>query len=147
MTIITAPEFEINYDVSFESFQRETIMKRRHFLTQFFFFMLATACSSKSSVYSTPPASGTQPVTPAACSTQNPNIMIAINHGHTLVVPIVNVINETASIYTLTMGDGHTHSLSLSTSEMQTLKSSLTITVSTTFDSGHSHSVTITCIG
>ncbi len=133
-------------------------MDRRYFLTQTAFAIMAigaaaaVGCGSKdSNSGANAGISGNQPVK-AACAVNNPDIAITSNHGHSLVIPIADIMSEVAGTYTMTAGIDenevvHTHTVDLSTSEMQTLKANLVIHIVSSYEDEHSHTAIITCIG
>ncbi len=126
-------------------------MKRRHFLTQFVLAIMAVACGANTGGGSVP-IGGNQPVM-GACSTKDPFIFIVANHGHTLFVPISDVMNGIGNVYTTSISDAtytgspHSHTLTVGASDMHTLKTNYSMTLNTSFNEGHSHSVSLTCVG
>lgn len=81
-----------------------------------------------------------------ACSESNPTASIDGNHGHTLTIPISDINSEISNTYTLTTV-GHTHTITLSTTDIEMLKDEGSLMKVTTTSSGHSHLITITCVG
>ena len=81
------------------------------------------------------------------CSTNGPASVIGTNHSHTITIPAADIVNETPGTFELTIGAAHTHTLSLTLAEIQSLKMSGSLVKDSSNDAGHSHSVTITCVG
>ena len=73
------------------------------------------------------------------------NGVISANHGHTAVILSAQVVAGTAIVAMDIRGTAtHTHTISISQAEMQTLSNRQPVTVTSTTDSGHDHTVTFT---
>lgn len=72
---------------------------------------------------------------------------ISANHGHSLTVSKEDVDAAVEKTYTLSQAstDGHVHMVTLTANQFSTLKSNHRITANSTSNSGHSHSVTVSC--
>ena len=81
------------------------------------------------------------------CLQNGTNSAISANHGHTLVVSKEDVNAAIAKTYTLSQAntDNHIHQLTISPAQFNTLKGNTQITVNSTSDAGHLHSVTVSC--
>jgi len=81
------------------------------------------------------------------CATE-PVIMVGGGHEHPVMVPIADVNAGAERMYTLDMGDEvHTHMMTVTAANFTTLKTTGTVTVTSTNDSGHTHAVTLMCEG
>lgn len=69
------------------------------------------------------------------------------NHVHTLSVPKEDVSTGVEKTYDLSETAGHIHKVTLSANDFQALKDSpnQSISLTTTIDSEHSHTVTVSC--
>jgi hypothetical protein len=75
--------------------------------------------------------------------------MIGSNHGHGLTVPLADVTAGTAKSYMLTLGNGHVHTLNVTAANFTALKASGSVSGMITIadDTGHMHTVMLTCGG
>ncbi|HAZ11307.1 MAG: hypothetical protein A2X86_20485 [Bdellovibrionales bacterium GWA2_49_15] len=127
-------------------------MERRTFIAQLALGVLAVACGSDDNATPTT-VRGEQPIVAATCSTQTPESIIADNHGHSTAIPIGDITSEVAGTYDLGVSDEdylgvpHTHTIILNTADMQTLKANYTFSTTSSEDDGHSHGVTVICVG
>ena len=80
------------------------------------------------------------------CSANDPSTSISLNHGHSITIPIADINSETPGVYPLSIA-GHPHTLTLSSANITELKDNGSVVVESSFDSGHTHDVTITCVG
>jgi hypothetical protein len=85
---------------------------------------------------------------PAGCGASGS--MIALNHGHTLVVPQADLDSMVAMTYTFQGTVDHTHSVTFTPANLQTLKTGGTVTVTSTTSTSmtygtHNHTVTASC--
>ena len=84
------------------------------------------------------------PTNPAPAS-GDINGVISANHGHTATILSAQVVAGTAIVGMDIRGTAtHPHTISMSQPEMQTLSNRQPVTVTSTTDSGHSHTVTFT---
>jgi hypothetical protein len=72
--------------------------------------------------------------------------VVGTNHGHVLTVSAADVTAGSAKTYTMT-GGTHGHSVTVTAADFSKLKSAGQVTVTSTSDVGHSHSVTVSCTG
>ncbi|MEE9364465.1 MAG: hypothetical protein V3U92_17835 [Cellulophaga sp.] len=70
---------------------------------------------------------------------------ISANHGHTLVVSKADISAASEKSYSIKGSSNHNHNITLSANNFATLKTSKIISVTSSTDGGHSHSVTVTC--
>ena len=70
---------------------------------------------------------------------------IGSNHGHSLTVSTADVQAGAAKTYSIQGTSGHDHNVTLSAADFTQLQSNNTVTVSSTNDDGHTHSVTVRC--
>lgn len=73
------------------------------------------------------------------------NGVVSANHGHTAVILSTQIVAGTAIVAMDIRGTAtHTHTISISQAQMQTLSNRQPVTVTSTIDSGHDHTVTFT---
>jgi len=70
---------------------------------------------------------------------------ISGNHGHSLSIPAADLDSATALSYSIRGSANHDHTVTLSAAQLAMLKADQSITVTSSTDSAHDHSVTITC--
>lgn len=98
------------------------------------------------------------PVNPGPNPNPNPNPQgnclqngtqssISANHGHNLTVSKEDVDAAVEKTYTLTEAntDNHIHEITISANQFNTLRGNNSISVTSTNQAGHTHSVTVTC--
>lgn len=83
----------------------------------------------------------------ANCVQNGTNSTISANHGHSLSVSKEDVNAAVDKTYTLSQAstDNHEHQITITQSQFNTLKGNSQITVTSTSDVGHTHSVTVSC--
>lgn len=86
----------------------------------------------------TPPPSGT-----SSCSSTG--AAISGNHGHSLSIPAADLDSTSARTYPIQGGANHPHTITLTPAQLATLKSGQSVTVNSSTDLSHDHSVMITC--
>lgn len=102
-------------------------------------FMSWIGCSSDDD--NTPPPNGSGP----DCLGNGTNTLIGSNHGHSITVPKVDVENGSEKIYNIQGSSGHSHTVTVTAADFAALQSNQSVTISSTQDSGHTHSVSISC--
>ncbi len=70
---------------------------------------------------------------------------IGSNHGHTLTVSVADVQSGAEKTYSIQGSSSHDHSVTLTAANFNSLQNNNSITVSSTNDDGHTHSVTVRC--
>ncbi len=70
---------------------------------------------------------------------------ISANHGHTLTVPVADVQAGSAKSYSIQGTSAHDHMVTLTAANFSSLQSNTSISVESTNDDGHTHSVTVRC--
>lgn len=91
------------------------------------------------------------PVTPdpdpsgVDCLANGTGITIGSNHGHTLVVSKEDVNAGVEKTYSIQGSSGHDHIVTLSAANFTSLKNKTTISVTSTNDADHTHSVAVSC--
>jgi hypothetical protein len=72
---------------------------------------------------------------------------IGSNHGHTLTVPLADVMAGTDKSYMLTTGNNHTHMLDVTAASFSALKASGMVSglVTVADSTGHMHAILLTC--
>lgn len=82
---------------------------------------------------------------PTDCLANGTRTTITANHGHKLTVSAVDVENGVEKTYTIQGSSAHPHSVTITAAMFSTLKASKEINVGSTNNSGHTHSVNVTC--
>ncbi len=82
----------------------------------------------------------------ANCTSNGTQSSISANHGHTLTVPSSDVVTGTARTYSIQGSSGHDHMVTLSANDFASLQNNNSISVNSTNDDGHTHSVTVSCV-
>jgi len=89
-------------------------------------------------------SSSTSPTT-SSSSTTDVTGNVSANHGHAVTVTAVQITAGAALVGLNIMGQAtHNHTIAVSQSELLSLKNRQPITVTSTTDSGHQHTVTFT---
>ena len=89
-------------------------------------------------------SSSTSPTT-SSSSTTDVTGNVSANHGHAVTVMAVQITAGAALVGLNIMGQAtHNHTIAVSQSELLSLKNRQPITVTSTTDSGHQHTVTFT---
>lgn len=70
---------------------------------------------------------------------------ISANHGHSLVVAPADVAAGVAKTYSIQGSAGHDHQITLTPAQFSALSSGHKVTVVSTNDLGHTHTVTVSC--
>jgi hypothetical protein len=73
------------------------------------------------------------------------NTSISDNHGHSISVSKNDVNAAVEKIYNITGSGDHPHNVTVSAANFNTLKNNQQISVTSTEEDGHNHSVTISC--
>ena len=105
--------------------------------------LAASGCGGGGDGYSPSPPAPTPPAPAGACSSSGG--MISGNHGHSVNVPAADLDSATPMTYSIQGTATHDHTITLSVSELQTLKSTKSITVASSIGASHDHQVQVTC--
>ncbi len=70
---------------------------------------------------------------------------IAANHGHMITVTKADAMAGAAKTYNIQGGSDHPHSVAVSAAEFAMLAAGDPVTITSSSDAQHTHSVTITC--
>ena len=81
----------------------------------------------------------------ANCLSNGSVSSIGSNHGHRLTVSAAAIQNGSQRSYSIQGTSGHDHMVTLTAADFTNLQSNNSITVNSTNDDGHSHSVTVRC--
>lgn len=96
-----------------------------------------------------PPDPGPGNGTSGNCLQNGTSTSISANHGHSLTVSKADVEAAVEKTYTLSQGSGayeeHIHEITISASQFETLQDNDQITITSTSDASHTHSVTVSC--
>lgn len=79
------------------------------------------------------------------CLANCTGVTIGTNHGHTLAVSKEVVNAGVEKTYSIQGSSGHDHTVTLSVANFTSLKSKTAISVSSTNDADHTHSVAVSC--
>ena len=79
------------------------------------------------------------------CSDNGTLSSISANHGHSLTVSRSDVEAGSARTYSIQGSSSHDHMVTLTGADFTNLQNNNSITVSSTNDDGHTHSVTVRC--
>jgi len=86
-----------------------------------------------------------EPNANADCLGNGTAVSIGSNHGHSLAVSTADVQSGTAKTYSIQGTSGHDHTVSLTAANFTTLQSNASISVTSSSDDGHTHSVQVSC--
>jgi hypothetical protein len=70
---------------------------------------------------------------------------IAGNHGHVLTVATADLDSATSKTYDITGTASHAHSVTFTPAQLQSLKAGQSVTVTSSTDALHEHTVTASC--
>ncbi|MEW5742665.1 MAG: hypothetical protein AB1938_27355, partial [Myxococcota bacterium] len=70
---------------------------------------------------------------------------ISSNHGHALMVPAADFQATGDRTYNIQGTSGHPHTITLTEAQRATILGGGTVTVTSSQDAGHTHSVTVAC--
>jgi hypothetical protein len=70
---------------------------------------------------------------------------IAGNHGHVLTVATADLDSATSKTYDITGSATHPHTVTFTPAQLQSLKAGQSVTVTSSTDSAHEHTVTASC--
>ncbi|MEO6280932.1 hypothetical protein [Roseateles sp.] len=70
---------------------------------------------------------------------------ISGNHGHSLSIQAADLNSTSALSYSIQGSASHAHMITLSPTQLASLKAGQSVTITSTTDSSHDHSVMITC--
>lgn len=83
------------------------------------------------------------PPTPPTCDTVN--ALIGGNHGHTITVSADDVAAGVEKTYQIQGSSLHPHTVTVTANHFATLKTTGSVTVTSSLDDNHTHPVTVTC--
>lgn len=81
----------------------------------------------------------------ANCTDNGTSNTIGSNHGHTLTVSKADVTSGASKTYSIQGTSGHNHSVTLTAANFTSLKNNSNISVTSTNDDSHTHSVSVSC--
>jgi len=91
------------------------------------------------------PTPVTNPTGDKDCLANGTNASISSNHGHSLIVSVDDVQAGIEKSYAIQGSSSHPHTVTISSSQFNTLKSNNSVEIVSSNDSGHTHSVTVSC--
>ncbi|TDQ25564.1 hypothetical protein [Tenacibaculum caenipelagi] len=107
---------------------------------------MLVGCSSGSDNDPSPnPNPDPDPTPSGNCIDNGTNSTISANHGHTLTVSKEDVQAGAQKSYSIQGSSSHNHTVTLTAANFSSLQSNNSITVGSTNDDGHTHSVTVSC--
>lgn len=119
---------------------RSTFIKR-----SFGALLLISAVPSISSCSKEEEDTGGTTPTAKSCLDNGTNSSISSNHGHTLIVSKADVLAGSDKTYNIQGTSNHPHTVTITSSQFSTLQSNQSITVTSSSDDAHTHSVTVQC--
>ncbi len=122
---------------------RKTFIKKS--LTAVALAIPAYAVLSCSTSDDSEPAAAPPQSTGANCGTNGTSSAIGTNHGHNLVVSAADVSAGVDKTYNIQGSSAHMHSVTVSAAQFASLQNNQQITATSSSDSGHTHSITISC--
>jgi len=81
----------------------------------------------------------------ADCTANGTAVSIGGNHGHTLEVSKADVTAGTEKSYSIQGSSPHDHNVTLTSANFTSLQSNSSISVTSSSDASHTHSVQVTC--
>jgi len=83
----------------------------------------------------------------ANCLQNGTNVSIAGNHGHSLTVSVADINAGVDKTYNIEGSANHPHQVTVTAANFNSLKSNSSILITSSVNSDHSHSVTVSCAG
>lgn len=71
---------------------------------------------------------------------------ISLNHGHALVIPLMDLDSMVAISYSSRGSADHDHTVTLEVAQLRQLKGGASVTVEASVQSAHTHVVTLACV-
>ncbi len=87
------------------------------------------------------PGAPPPPPPPTNCT----GLVFSANHGHILTIPAADMNSSVTKTYSVQGTGGHDHQVTLSPGQIAQLRAGGMISVSTTFDAGHAHTMSGGC--
>lgn len=121
---------------------------RRLVLTLSSVAVVLSACGGGSDDPPAPaPAPATPPAPPPPPAAQSCGATSMSNpHGHVLTIPTADLDLTTNKTYPIQGQSSHNHDVTLTPAHFAQIKAGTAVTVESTFDSSHTHVVTINCV-
>lgn len=82
---------------------------------------------------------------PAASSCGASGAAISLNHGHTLVIPLVDLDSMVDMTYSSRGSSDHDHTVTLTVAQLRQLKAGMSVTAVASVSAAHSHVMTVAC--
>ncbi len=102
-------------------------------------------CSSSDNGSDNNPDPEPDPDPQGNCLENGTEINISANHGHSLNVSQADVQAGVEKVYSIQGSSGHNHEVTLTVANFDALKSNNAITVGSSTEDGHTHSVRVSC--
>ena len=71
---------------------------------------------------------------------------ISLNHGHALVIPLIDLDSVVAKTYSSRGSADHDHTVTLEVAQLRQLKAGASVTVEASVQAAHTHVVTLACV-
>lgn len=81
--------------------------------------------------------------TPTTCTTTS--VQIGSNHGHSMTVAAADLESTAPKMYSIQGGASHPHTVTIMPAQFAMLKANGTLTVTSSTNSGHPHTILVTC--
>ena len=92
------------------------------------------------------PAPGAAPApAPPPPLTNCTGLVFSANHGHILTIPAADLNSSVTKTYSVQGTGGHDHQVTLSPGQLAQLRAGGMVSVGTTFDAGHAHTMSGGC--
>jgi hypothetical protein len=101
--------------------------------------------ASPSPAPSPAPAPGAAPAPAPPPLTNCTGLVFSANHGHVLTIPVADLSSSVTKTYNVQGTGGHNHQVTLSPGQLAQLRAGGMVSVSTTFDAGHAHTMNGGC--
>lgn len=72
-------------------------------------------------------------------------VATSAGHSHSLTIPKEDVVAGVEKTYDLSLVSDHRHQVTITAAQFQTLQANNSVNATSTSDSGHTHSVSVTC--
>ena len=107
-------------------------------------------CSSSDDGDPSPNGNGNpspNPINTGDCSQNGTNVSIETNHGHVLMVSATDVNAGVSKTYNIQGSANHPHDVIVTAAHFSALKNNTQVTIVSSTDGNHSHTVTVSCAG
>lgn len=85
-------------------------------------------------------------VAPSGSSCSASGTAISLNHGHALLIPLMDLDSLIAMSYSIRGSSDHDHTVTLELTQLRQLKAGASVTVDASVQSAHTHVVMLACV-